>query len=321
MTYAEAMRRYASDKPDLRIPLELVDVADLVKDCEFKVFSGPAADPDGRVAALRVPAGGEKLSRKQIDDYTAFVARYGAKGLAYVKVNDAAKGRDGLQSPILKFLSDAAIAGLMQRTGAQTGDLVFFGADKAKVVNDAIGALRLKVGQDLGLVARGLGAAVGRRLPDVRVGSRREALGGDAPSVHRAGRRRSGRAQGQPRRRARPRLRHGAERLRDRRRLGAHPPQRDAVDGVRAARHRRGGGAKKFGFLLDALKYGAPPHGGIAFGLDRLAMLMAGADSIRDVIAFPKTQTATCPLTDAPTEVSEQQLRDLHIRVKLPVKE
>src|SRR5512137_1589847 len=155
MTYAEAMRRYASDKPDLRIPLELVDVADLVRDSEFKVFAAPAADKDGRVAALRVPGGGEKLSRKQIDDYTAFVARYGAKGLAYVKVNDAAKGRDGLQSPILKFLSDAAVAGLMERTGAQTGDLVFFGADKARVVNDALGALRLKVGQDLGMVEEG----------------------------------------------------------------------------------------------------------------------------------------------------------------------
>ena len=154
MTYAEAMRRYASDKPDLRIPLELVDVADLVKDSEFKVFAAPAADKDGRVAALRVPGGGEKLSRKQIDDYQAYVARYGAKGLAYVKVNDATKGRDGLQSPILKFLSDAAIAGLLERTGAQTGDVVFFGADKAKVVNDALGALRLKVGQDLAMWRR-----------------------------------------------------------------------------------------------------------------------------------------------------------------------
>src|SRR5512135_3383940 len=155
MSYDEAMRRYASDKPDLRIALELVDVADLVKDCEFKVFSGPASDAEGRVAALRVPGGGEKLSRKQIDDYAAFVSRYGAKGLAYVKVNDAAKGREGLQSPILKFLSDAAVAGLMERTGARTGDLVFFGADKAKVVNDALGALRLKVGQDLGMVEAG----------------------------------------------------------------------------------------------------------------------------------------------------------------------
>ena len=189
MAYAEAMRRFASDKPDLRVPLELVDVADLVKDSEFKVFAGPAADSGGRVAALRVPRGGE-LTRKQIDEYTAFVARHGARGLAYIKVNDAGKGRDGLQSPILKFLSDAAVAGILERTKAATGDLIFFGADKAKVVNDALGALRLQLGQRPRPRRDRLAPAVGRGFPDVRMGCRREALDGRASSVH--GARRSG---------------------------------------------------------------------------------------------------------------------------------
>ena len=202
MGYAEAMRRFGSDKPDLRNPLELVDVADLVAGCDFKVFAGPAKDPKGRVAALRVPGGGA-MPRSQIDDYTAFVARYGAKGLAYIKVNETAKGKEGLQSPIVKFLSDDSVKGILERTGAKDGDLIFFGADSAKVVSDAIGALRLKVGVDQKLTSRRLEAAVGGRLPDVRLGPGREALGGHASSVHRAGERRRGRAQGQARWRAR----------------------------------------------------------------------------------------------------------------------
>ena len=320
MTYEEAMRRYASDKPDLRIDLELVDVADLVKDCDFKVFAGPAANPDGRVAALRVPEGGTKMTRKEIDDCTTFVARYGAKGLAYVKVNEKAKGRDGLQSPILKFLSDAAIDGILQRTGAVDGDVIFFGADKAKVVNDSLGALRLKIGQDLGLVKTGWRPLWVVNFPMFEYdadGKRWVAMhhpftaprDPDAAAL-----------------RADPKnavsqgydlVLNGSEVGGGSVRIHRNEMQSAVFDllGIGPEEQER-----KFGFLLEALKYGAPPHGGIAFGLDRLVMLMAGADSIRDVIAFPKTQTAADPLTDAPTPIADEQLKELHIRVKLPVK-
>ncbi|HEX9139403.1 MAG TPA: aspartate--tRNA ligase, partial [Steroidobacteraceae bacterium] len=317
MSYAEAMRRYGSDKPDLRVPLELVDVADLVAGCDFKVFAAPAADPNGRVAALCVPGGGA-LSRKELDDYTAFVARYGAKGLAYVKVNEAARGRDGLQSPIVKFLSDAAISGILSRTRATDGDLIFFGADQAHTVNDALGALRLKVAQDLKLAESGWRPLWVTDFPmfEWDADARRwvamhhpftAPVMADATAL----RANPGAAIAQ----AYDLVLNGTE-------LGGgsiriHQQELQSVVfellGIGAEEARA-----KFGFLLDALRFGAPPHGGIAFGLDRIAMLMAGAESIRDVIAFPKTQTAACPLTDAPAEVSEAQLRELHIRLRPP---
>ena len=320
MTYAEAMRRYASDKPDLRIPLELVDVADLVRDCDFKVFAGPAANPKGRVVALNVPKGGERLSRKEIDDYTAYVGRYGAKGLAYVKVNDVTKGRDGLQSPILKFLSDAAVAGILSRTGAQTGDLIFFGADTAQVVNDAIGALRLKVGADLGMVEAGWRPLWVVDFPMFEwdaTNKRWSALHHPftAPRIDDPAQLKSNPGEA---------LSMGYDMVLNGSEIGGGSVRIHRTDMQSTVFELLGISAEeaqqKFGFLLEALKYGAPPHGGLAFGLDRLAMLMSGADSIREVIAFPKTQTAACPLTDAPTPVSDAQLKDLHIRVKLPVK-
>ncbi|GMU69758.1 MAG: aspartate--tRNA(Asp/Asn) ligase [Steroidobacteraceae bacterium] len=319
LPYAEAMRRYGSDKPDLRVPLELVDVADLVRDCDFKVFAGPAKDPKGRVAALRVP-GGAALPRSQIDEYTAWVARYGARGLAYVKVNERAKGREGLQSPIIKFLSDAAVAGILERTGAADGDLIFFGADSAQVVNAALGALRLKVGEDLKLVEPGWRPlwVVDFPMFEWDADAKRWIAMHHpftSPADLDPG---SLRAQpGEALAKAYDMVLNGAEIGGGSVRIHNQALQSTVFDllGIEPDEARR-----KFGFLLDALKYGAPPHGGIAFGVDRLAMLMAGADSIRDVIAFPKTQTAACPLTDAPTEVSEQQLRELHIAVRLPPK-
>ena len=319
MTYAEAMRRFGSDKPDLRVPLELVDVADLVKGCDFKVFAGPAADPRGRVAALCVPQGG-RLSRKEIDDYTAYVARYGAKGLAYVKVNEIAKGRDGLQSPILKFLSDAAISAILQRTGARDGDLIFFGADSGKVVSDALGALRLKVGQDLKLVAAGWRPLWVVELPMFEWDAdakRWQAMHHPFTSPANLDYAALAASPGEATAKAYDMVLNGSEIGGGSVRIHAQELQSVVFDllGISAEEARQ-----KFGFLLDALKFGAPPHGGIAFGLDRLAMLMAGADSIRDVIAFPKTQTAADLLMDAPTEVSEAQLKELHIRVRVPPK-
>ena len=317
MSFAEAMRRYGSDKPDLRIALELTDIADLVRDCDFKVFSGPAKDPKGRVAALRVP-GGADMTRSQIDAYTEYVARYGAKGLAYIKVNERARGREGLSSPIVKFLSDAAVAGLLERTGARDKDLIFFGADTTKVVCDALGALRLKLGHDLGLVETGWRPLWVVEFPmfewdaDERrwvamhhpFTSPRE----DDPAALRAD-------PANALAKAYDMVLNGSEIGGGSVRIHRQEMQSAVFDllGIEADDARA-----KFGFLLDALKFGAPPHGGIAFGLDRLAMLMAGADSIREVIAFPKTQTAADPLTDAPTEIGETQLRELHIRVRTP---
>jgi len=288
-----------------------------VRDCDFKVFSGPAQDANGRVTALRVPGGGA-LTRKEIDEYTAFVARYGAKGLAYVKVNQRARGREGLQSPIVKFLSEAALEALLTRCGAADNDLIFFGADSAKVVSDALGALRLKVAQDRGLVGTGWQPlwVVDFPMFEWDAQSQRWAAmhhpftspQNDDPAALRA-------APGQALARAYDMVLNGSEIGGGSVRIFREEMQSAvfALLGIEAAEARL-----KFGFLLDALRYGCPPHGGIAFGLDRLAMLMAGADSIREVIAFPKTQTAADPLTDAPTEVSEAQLRELHIRVRTP---
>jgi len=319
LTYAEAMRRFGSDKPDLRIPLELVDVADLVAGCDFKVFAGPAADPKGRVAALRVPQGG-KLSRKEIDDYTAFVARYGAKGLAYVKVNEVAKGREGLQSPILKFLGDAAVSGIMTRTGAKDGDLIFFGADSAKVVSDALGALRVKVGQDLKLDEAGWRPLWVVDFPMFEWdGDAKRWMAMHHPFTSPANLDYAALAAspGEALAKAYDMVLNGSEIGGGSVRIHSQDLQSTVFDllGISAEDAQQ-----KFGFLLDALKMGAPPHGGIAFGLDRIAMLMAGAESIRDVIAFPKTQTAACLMMDAPTEVSEAQLKELHIRVRVPIK-
>jgi aspartyl-tRNA synthetase len=319
LTYAEAMRRYGSDKPDLRVPLELVDVADLVRGCDFKVFAGPAADPAGRVTALRAPQGG-RLSRKEIDDYEAYVKRFGAKGLAYIKVNETAKGREGLQSPILKFLSDAAVAGILERTGAADGDLIFFGADSAKVVSDALGALRLKLGQDLGIAESGWRPLWVVDFPMFewdaeakRWAAMHHPFTSPANLDPAALRARPGEALAK----AYDLVLNGSEIGGGSVRIHSQDLQSVVFDllGISPEEARL-----KFGFLLDALKFGAPPHGGIAFGLDRLAMLMAGAESIRDVIAFPKTQTAADPLMDAPTEVSEAQLKELHIRVRVPPK-
>ncbi|HWZ61605.1 MAG TPA: aspartate--tRNA ligase [Steroidobacteraceae bacterium] len=317
ISWAEAMRRYGSDKPDLRIPLELTDVADLVRDCDFKVFASPAKDPQGRVAALRVPGGGA-LARSVIDEYTAFVARYGAKGLAYIKVNERARGREGLQSPIVKFLSDAALTGILERTAAADNDLIFFGADRASVVNDALGALRLKVGHDLQLVQSGWRPLWVYDFPmfEWDADAKRwvamhhpfTAPKDADPAALRA-------APGAATAKAYDMVLNGSE-------IGGGSVRIHRQEMQSTVFELLGIGAdeaqKKFGFLLDALKFGAPPHGGIAFGLDRLAMLMAGADSIREVIAFPKTQTAADLLTDAPTEVSEAQLRELHVRVRVP---
>jgi aspartyl-tRNA synthetase len=315
MSYAEAMDRFGSDKPDLRIDLELIEVADLMESVDFKVFAGPAADPEGRVAALCVP-GGAEMSRKIIDDYTKYVGRYGARGLAYIKVNDVDAGMEGLQSPILKFMPDDVVKSILERTGAKSGDLIFFGADKANVVNDALGALRCKVGEDRGLVAEGWAPLWVVDFPMFEkdaTGKRWTSLHHPftAPSIDDAEVLKAD--PGKALSRAYDMVLNGSEigggsiRIHDQDMQAAVFELLDISDEE---------AEEKFGFLLKALQYGCPPHGGVAFGLDRVVMLMAGAESIRDVIAFPKTQTASCPLTNAPGEVSAEQLKETGIRLR-----
>ncbi|MGJ3494441.1 aspartate--tRNA ligase [Piscirickettsia salmonis] len=311
MSYAEAMERFGSDKPDLRNPLELITVDDLVKESSFKVFSSPAQAVMGRVAALRVPAGATKLTRKQIDNYTQFVGIYGAKGLAYIKVNDATVGRDGLQSPIVKLLSDEELAAILDRTQAQTGDLIFFGADSQKTVASALGALRLKLGQDLELLQGDWAPLWVVDFPMF------EEENGQLQALHHpfTAPVSLDALRGRPKEalsRAYDMVLNGYEVGGGSIRIHQASVQQEVLEllGIDEATAR-----EKFGFLLDALKYGAPPHGGLAFGLDRIIMLMTGTENIRDVIAFPKTQTASCPLTSAPGTAAVEQLIELGVRV------
>ena len=312
MPYSEAMQRYGSDKPDLRFPMELIDVADLMAEIEFKVFAGPANDPKSRVTALKVP-GGAKLTRKNIDDYTKFVGIYGAKGLAWIKVNEIENGVDGLQSPIIKFLGDEVTMAIMDRLGAENGDIVFFGADKAKIVSEALGALRIKVGEDLEMAERewaplwvvdfpmfeetdaGLTAlhhpfTAPSCSPEELKSNPLEALS-----------------------RAYDMVLNGCELGGGSVRIHDQEMQSTVLEILGISDEEAD---DKFGFLLNALQYGAPPHGGLAFGLDRLIMLMTGTESIREVIAFPKTQSASCMMTEAPGEVSAAQLRELNIKLR-----
>ena len=322
MLYSEAMQRFGSDKPDLRVTLEFTELTDVMTEVDFKVFSTPANTKGGRVAALRVPKGSE-LSRGEIDSYTEFVKIYGAKGLAWIKVNEVAKGRDGLQSPIVKNLHDAAIAAILERTGAQDGDLIFFGADSTKVVNDSLGALRLKVGHSDFGVANGLSVPGWKPLwvIDFPMFEYDEGDNRWTACHHPFTSPKDEHVEyletdpGRCLAKAYDLVLNGWE-------LGGGSVRihREEMQSkvFRALKINAEEAQEKFGFLLDALQYGAPPHGGIAFGLDRIVTMMAGADSIRDVIAFPKTQRAQCLLTQAPSEVDERQLRELHIRLRNP---
>jgi len=318
MDYATAMRDYGSDKPDLRVPLKLTELTDAMKTVEFKVFSGAANMAGGRVAGLRLPGGGEKLTRKEIDDYQEFVKIYGAKGLAYIKFNEIGKGREGMQSPIVKNLSDAALAEIVRRSGAADGDLVFFGADKAKVVNDALGALRVKVGHEKGYAEAGWRPLWVVDFPMFEYddeAQRWSAMHHPFTSPKDGHEDYLGTDPGKALAKAYDMVLNGWE-------LGGGSVRihREEVQSkvFRALSIGAEEARAKFGFLLDALQYGAPPHGGIAFGLDRMVAMMAGVESIRDVIAFPKTQRAQCLLTQAPSAVDEKQLRELHIRLRNP---
>ncbi len=314
MDYSEAMARFGSDKPDLRIPLELVDLAEVMKDVEFKVFSGPANDPEGRIVVLKVP-GGAKLSRKQIDQYTEYVGRYGAKGLAWIKVNDVAAGRDGLQSPIVKFLPDEVLTDIIEKTATQSGDILFFGAGDTNTVNESIGALRVKVGIDMEMVDAAWQPLWVVNFPMFEKNSQGDLTAlhhpFTSPSVDSV---ESFKANpGAALSRAYDMVLNGTELGGGSERIYKMDMQNAVFDILGISKEEA---QEKFGFLLTALKYGCPPHAGLAFGLDRLIMLMSGASSIRDVMAFPKTQSAACLLTSAPAPVSAKQLRELNLKLR-----